>query len=708
MDFGPKSRLQAMDRATGGGNRRLLFVALSLVLFIAAALVLHASIVHAGEPASNESLTQQSEVFGGDSAEPAGKEARFGSSVALSSSSGTLLVGATGDDDERGAAWVFAGSEQKWGPTSVELTPGTLPASAEACTGTRCEECAEELPLIEEDECAFGASVALSADGNTALVGNPTGNSSPGAAWVFTHGESGWTRSAMLSGTNVSGEGRFGKSVALSADGNIALIGDPSATNGRGAAWLFEREGSSWKQIAQLSNVAAGSFAHFGRSVALSGDGSLALIGAPGVNNYTGAAWTYVGSGSTWTQQANPLTEEGAQVGDHFGKSVALSSDGSTALIGALDAVGGRGSVSPFVSSAGGFEAQGPKLVGPETELHFGASVALEGDGDAALVGAPRATSNGGTVSVLSRGSGWSVKPEKLAASNEKSRSMFGAAVALSRDGMVAAIGSPRDSASLGAAWVFAKTPASQVPAPIVGAIEPRTGPAAGGTSVTISGENLGEAEQVTFGGVPATGVSSASAAEITAVTPAGVAGRKVEVVVKAHGQTSTVKGTFVYEAASSGDPKGAVGGTTSKTASIFKLPSGGVAGFRDSAGATCAVGLRKKALAVTRYRTVALRLVRSGAGACRGKLAISYRTRARGRGYMLRTIGTASFSLTSGTSRVVQVKLTKAGVAWFRAHHGKANASLAIARVVPGPVTASTASVRLNLKKPAKHSHSK
>ena len=275
MDFGPKSRLQAMDRATGGGSRRLVFVALSLVLFIAAALALHASIVHAGETASNESLSQKSEVFGGDAALPAGQQARFGSSTALSSNGGTLLVGAPGDNNERGAAWVFARSEPvsgepQWGPTSVELTPGTLPAPTEACTGTSCEECAEEPPLNEEEgECAFGASVALSGDGNTALVGNPTGNSSPGAAWVFTHGESGWTRSAMLSGANLSGEGRFGKSVALSADGNIALIGDPSATNGRGAAWLFEREGSSWKQIAQLSNLAAGSFSHFGRSVSL-------------------------------------------------------------------------------------------------------------------------------------------------------------------------------------------------------------------------------------------------------------------------------------------------------------------------------------------------------------------------------------------------------------------------------------------------------
>jgi hypothetical protein len=696
-----------------------------LVLFVVGALVLRASIVHAGSAARIEQLSQKGgKLIAGDAKETASAEekaasveARFGSSTALSSNGSTLLVGAPGDDKARGAAWVFErGAEgtpaaERWEPDGSKLTPGELepPSGGEECKSTpgSCEECAEEPKAspAEEGECAFGASVALSADGNTAIVGNPTSSSSPGAAWIFTRNEGKWTRSAKLSGANTARDGRFGRSVALSADGDVALVGDPSAANGRGSAWMFEREGSSWTTIGEIPSEGSGAFAHFGRSVALSGDGSLALIGAPGEDEFAGAAWTFARSGSVWTRQTNEVTEEGAKAGDHFGKSVALSADGSTALIGALEADEGVGSASPFVTSPEGLIAQGTKFVGPAGEQHFGASVALSGDGNLALVGAPRATANGGTVTELTRSeSSWTKESELLSGAGAKSRSMFGVAVALSSDGNVAAVGSSRDSGRLGAAWVFARTPEALVPAPIVEGVEPAKGPAAGGTTVTISGQNLGRATAVSFGGTPAASFKSESATVVTAVSPAGTG--HVDVTVTT-GETKTSatssKDKFDYEAAA--DPP-APGNTTTSTTTLRAL--GGVAGSTSSANAACSVSLRKKRLAVTRYRTVALRLTRTGTGSCRGKLAISYRVKAKGRGYALRTIGTASFSIAAGQSKVVNVKLTKSGRAWLRAHRGKANASVAIARVVPAPIAARSASVRLSLKKTAKRSHAK
>jgi hypothetical protein len=732
MDLGPPGRLQAMDRSARGArngsrrsqaasSRRLVLVAVSLVLFVIGALVLRASIVHAGSAPRVEQLSQKgekltaleaAEAAGTEPAvaEAAGVEAHFGSSAALSADGSTLVVGAPGYDKARGGAWVFAREGSSWKPQSGgQLTPGELPSGGgEECTATpgSCEECTEEPKAspAEEGECAFGASVALSADGNTAIVGNPTSSSSPGAAWIFTRSESGaWARSAKLSGANTPRDGRFGRSVALSADGDVALVGDPSAANGRGSAWVFEREGSSWTAIGEISSAGSGAFAHFGRSVALSGDGSLALIGAPGEDEFAGAVWTFTRSGTVWTrQEAKAVTEQGAKAGDHFGKSVALSADGSTALIGALEAEEGLGSASPFVTSPEGLIAQGTKFVGPAGEQHFGASVALSGDGNLALVGAPRATASGGTVAELTRSeSTWTREGELLSGSGAKSRSMFGVAVALSSDGNVAAVGSSRDSGRLGAAWVFAQTPEALVPAPIVEGIEPRKGPAAGGTAVKISGQNLGRATAVSFGGTPAASFKSESATEVAAVSPPGTG--KVDVTVSTASGTSekSSKDTFVYEA---GDPVSPNKTTTTTT----QRPSGGVAGSTSSSNAACNVSVRKKRLAVTRYRTVALRLTRTGTGSCRGKLAISYRVKAKGRGYALRTIGTASFSIAAGQSKVVNVKLTKSGQAWFRAHRGKANASVAIARVVPAPITAHSASVRLSLKKTAKRAHAK
>ena len=112
-----------------------------------------------------------------------------------------------------------------------------------------------------------------------------------------------------LVGAGEIASGRFGYSVALSADGNTALIGaryDTANENEAGAAWVFTRSGSTWTQQGGKLNGTghAGEtlFDHigegeFGASVALSADGDTALIGAPGDDDYNGAAWVFTRSG---------------------------------------------------------------------------------------------------------------------------------------------------------------------------------------------------------------------------------------------------------------------------------------------------------------------------------------------------------------------------------------------------------------------------
>ena len=81
----------------------------------------------------------------------------------------------------------------------------------------------------------FGASVALSADGNTALVGGNFDNSDAGAAWVFTRSGETWTQQGpKLTGSEELGAGRFGSTVSLSDDGNTALIGGWADNGGDG------------------------------------------------------------------------------------------------------------------------------------------------------------------------------------------------------------------------------------------------------------------------------------------------------------------------------------------------------------------------------------------------------------------------------------------------------------------------------------------
>ncbi len=103
-----------------------------------------------------------------------------------------------------------------------------------------------------------GISVALSGDGNTAIVGGRFDNTEVGAAWVFTRSGSVWTQQGgKLVGAGAVGPGAAagaaasaeqGYSVALSSDGNTAIVGGWADNNGVGAAWVFNRSGSVWTQ----------------------------------------------------------------------------------------------------------------------------------------------------------------------------------------------------------------------------------------------------------------------------------------------------------------------------------------------------------------------------------------------------------------------------------------------------------------------------
>ncbi len=97
-----------------------------------------------------------------------------------------------------------------------------------------------------------------------------------------------------LTGGEESGEGRFGRSVALSADGDTALIGGFKDGGGLGAAWVFARSGSTWAQQGEkLTGGEESGKGQFGWSVALSAGGSTGLIGGINDAGKAGAAWAF-------------------------------------------------------------------------------------------------------------------------------------------------------------------------------------------------------------------------------------------------------------------------------------------------------------------------------------------------------------------------------------------------------------------------------
>ena len=94
---------------------------------------------------------------------------------------------------------------------------------------------------------------------------------------------------------------------------------------------------------------------------------------------------------------------------------------------------------------------------------------------------------------------------------------------------------------------------------PTVSAVNPASGPVAGGTSVTITGTNLTGAALVHFGTSAATSLTVVSGTEITATSPAGSAGT-VDVTVTTPSGTSATSSSdqFAYEASPPPPPVGA------------------------------------------------------------------------------------------------------------------------------------------------------
>jgi RHS repeat-associated protein len=377
-------------------------------------------------------------------------EGACGSSVALSGDGNTALVGCLGDNKNIGAAYVFIRSGVTWsqqakltgteaeghfGATVALSTDGNTALFTGGGGGwvfTRSEgkwtQQGEKLKGSEQ-EAGLGSSAALSGDGNTAMLGAALDSKNVGAVWVFTRSEGKWTQQGKkLTGGEEVGEAAFGVSAALSSEGNTLVVGGPSdnivnGVNNRGAVWVFTRSEGKWTQQGKklVPNDEVNKHflpeADFGYSVSLSGDGNTALISGNRDNGSVGAAWVFTRSEGKWTQQGSKLTGGISEPGNKefpgaglFGTSVALSSDGKTALIGGIGAED-YVSVPVYVDAAWVFKLsgstwsqEGPPVIDGDETGEFGRSVALSSEGTTALVGAPGDNENIGLADVFTPG----------------------------------------------------------------------------------------------------------------------------------------------------------------------------------------------------------------------------------------------------------------------------------------------------------------
>lgn len=249
----------------------------------------------------------------------------------------------------------------------------------------------------------FGWHIGMSADGKVIVGGSvlddPRGSAS-GSAYVFELVNGAWTQRAKLVPSDGATGDEFGTAISVSGDGSVVLVGAKNANisgvNDTGAAWIFTRSGDTWPQTAKISPTDIALNDHFGWATAISYDGTLALIASPHDDDKgsgSGSAYMFENVGGTWNQIRKFVASDGLAV-DFFGQFVAMSNNGDIVAISAPgddDAGIASGSVYIYERNKDtGFWAQTQKFHASDRagSDQYGNALALSGGGNFIIVGA--------------------------------------------------------------------------------------------------------------------------------------------------------------------------------------------------------------------------------------------------------------------------------------------------------------------------------
>ena len=307
---------------------------------------------------------------------------KFGASVDVQGNE--VIIGAPGADNQRGAVYVFLRAGNTW-VFQNKISPDE-----------------------GQDGEAFGE--ALGYAGVDLIIGAPDNSNVNGAdagiVYLYARILNNWNFETTVLASNKLVQPLFGASVAVSD--SFAVIGAEGKSTDAGAAFVYERTETGWRQIAELSATDGDGGDAFGHAVDISGD--LIVVGAPGNDNENGdnagAAYIFLRGSMGWSEQARIIGSDGADQ-DNFASSVAI--DGSIVAIGA-----------PFADPPSGEDAGKLYIFTPDGQLwseqeilmleqgrrndNLGASLALENT--TLVAGTPQDASRNGAVFVFEQVAG--------------------------------------------------------------------------------------------------------------------------------------------------------------------------------------------------------------------------------------------------------------------------------------------------------------
>ncbi|MCA9602822.1 MAG: hypothetical protein R3A78_12360 [Polyangiales bacterium] len=344
---------------------------------------------------------------------------RFGTAVAISADGSRVVIGAKLNDGggdagaERGHARVFERDGDGWVQLGQDLDG-------------------------EADGDRSGSAVAISNDGLRVAIGAPlndgNGNQS-GQVRVFDLDGDTWTQVGEdIDGGRVGDQ--FGASLALSADGDRIIVGAPLANEVTGRAYVLDLVGGSWTQVGDFIT----SDHETGFAVAISDDGGRIAVSAPfpqSSDAYPGRVTVYDEDNGDWVTVGSALV--GVENSEGFGASLAFSADGETLAIGATTADGGgnnSGTVRVYSLADSPFVQIGDDMDGP-VGVQLGTSVSLSADGTRLIAGGSASANSTARLYVLS-GDSWDEQTNPEFPVGRET----GTSVAISPDGHTIAVAS--------------------------------------------------------------------------------------------------------------------------------------------------------------------------------------------------------------------------------------------------------------------------
>mmetsp|Transcript_594 Transcript_594/g.1995 ORF Transcript_594/g.1995 Transcript_594/m.1995 type:complete len:455 (-) Transcript_594:1750-3114(-) len=204
--------------------------------------------------------------------------ASYGASMAMNKEGDRLIIGATGINEERGAAYIYEKRDTEW------IFVASLSSGAPKVAGF------------------FGFKVSMDDAGDVVAVGADGEDDYRGSAYIFRRKYSTWSLESSLRLSKRVAEDNFGGSVQLSGNGKVLLVGAPGAKVDRhvdaGELLVYHLSSGKWALQSKLESTSPQERAFFGWSSVINRDGTKFVVSAPHEDREKGKV--YLGVNSQW------------------------------------------------------------------------------------------------------------------------------------------------------------------------------------------------------------------------------------------------------------------------------------------------------------------------------------------------------------------------------------------------------------------------